>query len=205
MTSVVIADDHGFFRKGVEVALEIEGFTVVGAVGDGEGALAATRQTNPDILILDIRMPELGGIATLQQLRANGNATPVIILAIEIDDKDLISALDAGANAILLKNRSETRLFDAIRAVSDGIRFIDGHLLDRAIALFKGHACSFDLGVLTDREEVVARKVAQGKSNRDIASELDVTEGTVKVFLSKIFAKLGISNRTELALMVQGS
>ncbi len=200
MTSIVIADDHVFFRNGVEAALEAAGYAVVGSVGDGDAALASVAQKNPDVLILDIRMPGKGGIAALQALREAGDKRPVIILATEVDDAALVAAMNAGANAIIRKDTAELRLFDAIKAVREGTRFIEGDLLEKAFSLAQTASKPVDTAPLSDRERRIARETAQGCSNREIAEALGITEGTVKVYLHNIYAKLGMKNRTELAL-----
>jgi len=200
MTSIVIADDHVFFRNGVEAALEAAGFAVVGSVGDGDAALTSVAQKNPDVLILDIRMPGKGGIAALEALRESGDKRPVIILATEVDDDALVAAMNAGANAIIRKDTAELRLFDAIKAVREGTRYIDGDLLEKAFAMAQGEPKPVAASLLSDRERRIAGEVAQGCSNREIAEKLGITEGTVKVYLHNIYAKLGMKNRTELAL-----
>jgi len=114
MNRIVIADDHGFFRAGLSAALTATGFEVVDAVGNGIEALAAIERHDPDVVVLDMRMPQLDGAATLQKLRAGGDRRPVIMLATELDDKALIASMESGANAIFLKDGAETRIFDAI-------------------------------------------------------------------------------------------
>ena len=201
MTNVVIADDHLIFRQGVEAALDAAGYKVVGSVGDGATALAAVAETRPDILILDIRMPGRGGVSTLERLREAGDRTPVVILATEVDDDALIAAMNAGADAIIRKDCAEHRLFDAMKAVREGARFIDGDLLERAFALAQGKPRTTPLDQLTERERKIAHEVAQGCSNREIGVKMSVTEGTVKVYLHNIYTKLGLKNRTELAML----
>jgi len=203
MNRIVIADDHGFFRAGLAAALSASGFDVVDSVGDGVEALAAIDRHDPDIVVLDVRMPQLDGAATLQRLRAAGDLRPVIMLATEMDDKSLIAAMDAGANAIFLKDGAESRIFDAIKAVADGSRMIQGDLLDRAFAIARGGSAEQAGAKLTEREMKVAQLAATGVSNRDIGEELGITEGTVKVNLHNIYRKLDLKNRTELAVWLQ--
>jgi len=203
MNRVVIADDHGFFRSGLAAALSASGFDVVDAVGTGVEALALVAKPDPDVVVLDVRMPEMDGATALQKMRAQGDQRPVIILATELDDRALISALEAGANAIFLKDGAESRIFDAIKAVADGSRMIQGELLDRAFAITKGGSSDQPGGKLTEREIKVANLAATGVSNREIGKKLGITEGTVKVNLHNIYKKLDLKNRTELAVWLR--
>lgn len=204
MTTVLIADDHKFFRTGVSAMLGAAGIDVVSSVGDGDAALEAIVEANPDMVILDIRMPGLDGVATLNELRRQGDERPVIVLATELKDDQLVAIMSAGVNAILFKDGAEEALLEAIEAVRSGKRYIDGAILDRAfrLAVNGGERQPVALSMLAARELEVAAAVAEGKRNREVADELGMTEGTVKVFLHIIYAKLGIGNRTELALMM---
>lgn len=204
MTSIVIADDHAFFRAGVEAALVSEGFDVVASVDDGDAALRAIADRNPDVVILDIRMPVRGGVSTIEAMRAAGDNRPVVVLAAELSDDDLLSIMKCGVNGVVFKQGAELRLFDALKAVSEGSRFIEGDLLEKAFSLAVGRPKDSPLDLLTARERQIVEEVALGLRNREIAERLGMSEGTVKVYLHNIFSKLGVDNRTELALMVRG-
>jgi two-component system, NarL family, nitrate/nitrite response regulator NarL len=204
MTRVLLADDHKFFRSGVEAALRASNIDVIGSVDSGEAALEAVKTLDPDILILDLKMPGCGGVAALQALRAAGDNRPVIVLAAEVEDDALVAILDAGVNAIVSKAGAELRLLDAIQTIKQGICFIDSDLIDRALLLAKAEAKVSALDQLSPREREVAHEVARGRRNREIAAAINVTEGTIKIYLHNIYRKLGIGSRTELAGLVMG-
>jgi two-component system, NarL family, nitrate/nitrite response regulator NarL len=204
MTRVLLADDHKFFRSGVEAALRASDIEVIGSVDSGEEALTAIPALDPDILILDLKMPGCGGVAVLQALRASGDNRPVIVLAAEVEDDALVAILDAGVNAIVSKAGAELRLLDAIQTIKQGICFIDSDLIDRALLLAKAEAKVSALDQLSPREREVAHEVARGRRNREIAAAINVTEGTIKIYLHNIYRKLGIGSRTELAGLVMG-
>ena len=201
MTRVVIADDHKFFRSGVEAALRAYGVDVVASVEDGDAALKSIAETNPDIVILDINMPGRNGVMTLEALRLAGDKRPVIVLVAELEDDALVAIIRAGVNAIVFKAGAELQLFDAIKAIKQGMRFIDFDLLDRAFSLASESTSESALDKLTSRERQIVKEIALGLRNRDIAKKLEVTEGTIKIYLHNIYNKLGINSRTELAII----
>ncbi|PEQ11954.1 hypothetical protein B2G71_14330 [Novosphingobium sp. PC22D] len=203
MTSVVIADDHAFFRSGLESALCSAGYDVVASVSDGEGALDAVARTSPDVVILDVRMPGMDGISTLEKLRRQGCKGEVIMLAAEFEDHALMGAIRAGANAIVNKNGAENRLFDALTAVRKGGRFIDSDYLERFIEISKNESMPAGGPKMSERERFIADNVAQGFRNREIAEKLGVSEALVKLYLHRLYTRLGIKNRTELAIMMR--
>jgi two-component system nitrate/nitrite response regulator NarP len=201
VSRILVADDHPFFRLGVDAVLKMGGHEVVAMTGDGDATLAAVESEDPDIVLLDVRMPCRDGISTLQALRERGDNRPVIILTVEMDDDQLLSAIRAKVNGIVFKHDAEESLLKAISAVENGLRFVDGELIDKAIAHASTASTSSRLAALTPKEHDVAHHVARGLRNREIAALLDTTEGTVKVYLHSIYTKLGISNRTELAMI----
>jgi two-component system nitrate/nitrite response regulator NarL len=204
MTRVLLADDHTFFRSGVEAALRASGIEIVGSVDSGEAALEAIVALDPDIVILDLKMPGCGGVAALQALRAAGDNRPVIVLAAEVEDEALVAIIDSGVNAIVSKAGAELRLLDAIQTIKQGTLFIDSDLLERAMLLAKAGTKTSVLDLLSPREREVAQEVALGRRNREIAQAISVTEGTIKIYLHNIYRKLGIGSRTELAALVMG-
>lgn len=203
MTRVLIADDHRFFRSGVEAALSSQGFEVAASVNDGDEALLAIESENPDIVLLDIRMPGLDGVTMFEQMRARDDQRPVIVLTAEIRDTELVRLMKAGVNSIVFKHEPDDQLCEAINAVQRGQRRIPGDVLDRAFALAAQAEVSSPLDILTAKERSIANGIAQGRRNRDIGEELGLSEGSVKIYLHKIFIKLGITNRTELALLMR--
>ena len=202
MARILIADDHPFFRLGVEAVLKVAGHEVVGMTGDGESTLEAVTDVDPDILLLDVRLPNRNGIATLQELRRRGDNRSVIILTVEMSDDQLLAAIRARANGIVFKHYGEGALLDAIKAVSSGLQYLEADLFEKALSHANSNNSRSQIEHLTQKEREVARHVAHGLRNREIAEKLDTTEGTVKVYLHNIYTKLGISNRTELATIV---
>ena len=199
---VILADDHVFIRNGVESFLAGSDFEVVAAVGSGAEALAAIARRDPAIAILDIRMPDGGGIEVLQVLRARGDRRPVVLLTADLEDDALLAALDAGVQGIVLKIGGESHLIDCLAAVSVGGRWIPDELLAQAERAQRSRANS-PLKRLTPREAEMAWMVAQNMRNRDIAERVGLTEGAVKFALHAVFRKLEVTTRTELALLLQ--
>lgn len=198
---VLIADDHPFLRAGVESVLRDAGMDIAASVDDGETALEAIARENPDIVILDVRMPGLGGVGVVQAMRAANDERPVILLTAELDDTNLLAAMKAGVEGIVFKHGAEDRLIDAIKVVSAGGTFIDRTLTERAMQLVQTETRRSPFDSLSAREKQIAVEVARGKRNRDIAELVGMTEGSIKVYLHNIYGKLAIENRTELAIL----
>ena len=204
MTRLVIADDHAFLRAGLEQMLGRKGHEIVASVGSGAEALAAIDALAPDLAILDLRMPEGDGLAVLADLRARDVAMPVLLLAAEIDDASLMRAMDLGVEGIVLKHADPAELHQAIAGIVAGSRHVDPELLQRAFALARQPAReAHPLDALSERDLRIARGVAAGMRNRDIGASLGISEGSVKINLHRIYDRLSIANRTELALLVQ--
>jgi two-component system, NarL family, nitrate/nitrite response regulator NarL len=168
---------------------------------DGEAALAAIEESEPAIAILDIRMPKASGIDVLRKLHERGSPVRVVLLTADIMDEQLLDALRYGVRGILFKDGAEDRLIECIEQVSAGQRYIDSELTERALSVSLEPARD-SLNGLTPRERELAGLIAKGLRNREIAERMAVTEGTVKVYLNTIYTKLGINNRTALALLV---
>jgi two-component system nitrate/nitrite response regulator NarP len=206
MTRVLLADDHPFILAGVEAVLLGSDYEVVAKVRDGAAVLAALDRTRPDILILDVVMPERDGINVLETLRKRRDTRPVVLLTASLEDRRLLEAIKAGVNGILLKEGAEDILVECLDAVRGGGRWIDKEMLQRALDLsIEGDSTNDPIGGLSTRERAIARLVAQGLRNREIGEELAITEGTVKVYLHGIYEKLRIANRTELAVLAAES
>lgn len=207
MSRVVIADDHSFFRTGLESVLARSGFEVVAAVGDGASALTAIEQFKPDLVILDVRMPEKDGIETLREIRSNGRKYPVILLAAEFEDDALLGAINAGADALVSKGSSDKILLEAMSAVQSGAQYLEHGYLNRFLELSSGQPPSVprQKAQLSEKELLVAQAVAEGMKNRQIAEQVGLSEAMVKLYLHRIYARLGLANRTELALFIRDS
>jgi two-component system nitrate/nitrite response regulator NarL len=202
VTTVLLADDHPFMRAGVEAVLRGSPYDLVATVSDGDAALAAVKEHDPDICIFDVRMPVRDGVATLQAMRTNGDNRAVVLLTAELTDRALYTAVKAGVNGIVLKDGAEDALIECLNTVAAGGRAIDPGLMDRALDLAMTGG-SDPLAKLAPREREIAELVAKGLRNREIADQLTMSEGTVKVYLHGIYQKVGVENRTALALMAR--
>jgi two-component system nitrate/nitrite response regulator NarP len=198
---VLLADDHPFMRAGVEAVLRGTRYELVVTANDGEEALAAVARQNPDICIFDVRMPKRSGVEALQAMRESGDMRPVVLLTAELGDFSLLSAVRAGVNGIVLKDGAEDALVAALDKVAAGDKAIPQPLLQRALDLSLSGDKADPLASLAPRERQIAAHVGRGLRNREIADALAMSEGTVKVYLHTIYQKLGIKNRTELALI----
>ena len=196
-TSVLMADDHPMIRTALDVLLRRTQFGLVGHVSTGAEALKAVAELNPDILLLDVKMPDGSGIDVLKALRTRGDRRPVVLLTAAINDGALIDALELGANGIVLKNADPRFLLDCLETVRDGDNWIDPELQARIPEL---EQTASSRASLAPREKQLIALVRKGLRNREIADQLGVTPGTVKVYLHSIFERVGVANRTELAM-----
>ena len=201
MIPVLLADDHPFMRAGVESVLRGTRFNIVAMANDGDEALAALAEHDPQICIFDVRMPKRSGVEAVQAMRAAGDMRPVVLLTAALEDHSLLSAVRAGVNGIVLKDGAEDALLEALEKVNRGEKAIPQGLLQRALDLSLSGGKSDPLAPLAPRERQIAAHVGRGLRNREIADALAMSEGTVKVYLHTIYQKLGIKNRTELALI----
>jgi DNA-binding NarL/FixJ family response regulator len=202
-TRIVIADDHPLLRHGVVSLLQQErDFDVVGEAANGEEALMLSASLRPDILLLDLAMPPAGGLDVLRRLdRRKGDVRPIVFTA-AIQQDEVVKVLRAGARGIVLKDAPSPVLLKSIRAVLDGRYWIGLEVLadiGRITEPAPPPAAPKNFGLTPRQLEVVAQVVA-GRSNKEIATRLSVSEETVKHHLTHIFERLGISNRVELAV-----
>jgi two-component system, NarL family, nitrate/nitrite response regulator NarL len=198
---ILVADDHGFIRTGVEAVLRDSRFEIVAATASGEETLAAIDTHDPEIVLLDIKMPGMSGVQVLETLRTRGDRRRVVILTAELSDTNLLAVMRAGVEGVVSKEGAGDGLVEVLERVATGERVIAPDLLQRALDLSLRPEGVGPLDRLTPREKRIARLVARGMRNRDIGAELEIGEGTVKVYLHTMYQKLGIENRTELALM----
>jgi len=201
MTSVLVADDHPFIRTGVQAVLAPTDFDIVASVGSGAEALEAIGAHDPAICIFDVTMPAPDGVETLKHLRDGGDARPVILLTAQIDDKRLLDAIDAGVNGIVGKEGAEDVLVETLSRVLAGERVIAPDLMARAREQSARRRRPSPFAALTPRERTIVALAMRGTRNREIATQLGITEGTVKVYLHALYQKLNVDNRTELAVL----
>jgi len=202
MTSVLLADDHAFIRAGVEAVLANTAYRIVSSVGTGAEALVAVRELDPDVCVFDVTMPGGDGVETLKAMRSAGDRRPVILLTAQIDDRRLCEAVDAEVNGIVGKEGAEETLLATLDTVMAGNKAIAPDLIARARKEADRRKVPSPFAALTPRERTIVSLVAEGHRNREIAAALGITEGTVKVYLHTLYQKLGIENRTELAVLV---
>jgi DNA-binding NarL/FixJ family response regulator len=199
---VFVADDHPVVRQGLRTFLDSrEGIEVVGEAGDGESAVIAVERLLPDVVLMDLVMPGLGGVAAIRRIRERVPATRVIVLTSFASDDQVIPAVQAGAAGYLLKDVEPTGLEAAIRLVHEGEALLDPQIAGRVMQEVARPSPSADVSSLTPREREVLQLLARGLSNRELAEALVVSEKTVKTHVSSILMKLGLHDRTQAALL----
>jgi two-component system, NarL family, nitrate/nitrite response regulator NarL len=210
---IVVADDHPIFRDGLCKLLALEeDFDVVAQASDGRQVLEVLQQTEPDILLLDLKMPGLDGLATLQRLQAAKNKTRVIVLTASDDKNEFVQAMKLGTSGIVLKQTATELLIKSIRKVHAGEIWLDSHTTAAVIRQFVANdeappssqpaaaPRERERSPLSQREREIVALVAQGFKNKEMAEKMFISEQTVKNHLHNIFDKLGVSDRLELAL-----
>jgi DNA-binding NarL/FixJ family response regulator len=199
---ILIADDHTMFRQGLREILERKGgFRVVAEARDGLEAVELARLERPDIALLDITMTGIDGVEATRRIAALGQPTRVVMLTMHRDDRLLLEALRAGANAYLLKDAEASELVSTLRAVARGDAVLEPTATARVLDELRRAASVSPADQLTERERDILALVARGADNRAIAQQLHLSEKTIANRLSEIFSKLGVSNRTQAALV----
>lgn len=200
MLKILIADDHQVVRRGLQFTIEAEkDMRVAGEASNGAQVVALIQKHKPDVVLMDLQMPEMNGVDALKQIRPLYPELPVLILTTFSDDAHVYAALRAGASGFLLKEMNGDDLVAAIRGAAQGKPQLHPDIARRLMA----HAPMPDdpFESLTNRERDILRLLARGKSNKEMAGELVLTEMTVKGYVSDLFAKLVVNDRTQAALM----
>jgi len=198
---VLIADDHEVVREGLRMILETEeGFIVVGAAVDGVEAVEMTPSLQPDVVLMDLRMPRMDGIEAIRLLTQEQPEVSVVILTTYDEDDLMLQGLQAGARGFLHKDTPRTTLFETLRAAARGEVLLSPDVLARVMASSPGSAGKGNIGTgediaLTEREYEVLMGVAEGERNKEIAYRLGITERTIKAHLTNIYNKLGVDSR----------
>jgi DNA-binding NarL/FixJ family response regulator len=196
---ILIADDHPVVREGLISMLSREvDFKVIGEAKDGVEAVKKSRELSPDVVLMDLRMPEMDGVEAMRQIRSTMPDIKFIILTTYSDDDYIFSGIEAGARAYLLKDAPREDLFKAIRSVYRGESLIQpvvaSKLLDRFSQLSRRTPSGEEL---SERELQVLCLMAKGAANKEISAELNIAQSTVKTHITNIFQKLGVNDRTE--------
>ena len=190
---VLVIEDHNVVRQGLIALLGVaENLQVVGEAADGVDAIAQFRKLQPDITLVDLRLPRMSGVEVIQRLRTESPQARFIVLTTYDGDEDIYRALKAGAKAYLLKGMSSEELIATIRAVHAGKSHIPPAIAERLAERMGSED-------LTQREFEVLEQIVSGKSNKEIATELDVSESTVKTHINSLLSKLGVTDRTQAA------
>lgn len=204
---VFLCDDHTLFRQGIRKLLELEpDITVVGEAGNGQELLEVLKKTGPDIILMDIGMPKMDGVAATYRIKKILPRANVVILTVYEDDTHIFAAIKAGAMGYLLKDASIDELIEAIHRVNKGEALIQPVIATKVLKEFTmldkrklKEGDKFYSG-LTEREKDILRLIALGGTNKEIASKLDISEKTVKNHVSNIFQTLHVNNRTQAAI-----
>ena len=202
---VMIVDDHTLFRSGLSELLERRGIEVCAAAGDGEEGCRLAAELDPDVILLDLRMPGLDGLSVLERLAALDLQCAVVMLTTSSDERDLVTSLRSGARGYLLKDMEPDQLVDALAAVVEGETVVAPEMTSVLAKVVKGGALESDrpnrFSSLTPREFEILRHLADGQSNKEIARDLGITDGTVKLHVRSILRKLEVRSRVEAAVI----
>jgi two-component system nitrate/nitrite response regulator NarL len=206
---VLLIDDHTLVRKGLEQLLQSRGVEIVASVGSGREGIEAAKALHPDIILLDVKMPEMSGTETLKHLRTQGIVAPILMLTMSREEEDLQAALRNGATGYLLKDMDHEELVPALQDALRGNNVIAKELIGSLTRLVQGDsaraattkASASLLSELTPRELEILRHLAEGQSNKAIGRALEITDGTVKLHVKSILRKLGVRSRVEAAVL----
>jgi DNA-binding NarL/FixJ family response regulator len=192
---VMVADDHPVVRQGLVALLKtVPDLQVITEAADGQEAVERYDQNRPDVALMDLRMPKLGGVEAITEIRRKHPAARIIVLTTFDGDEDIYRAIQAGAKGYLLKGMSADELIDAIRAVHAGRSRIPSIVAEKLADRMSGPG-------LTSRELEVLKAIVAGRSNKEIGTELSISEATVKSHINNLLSKLGVGDRTQAATM----
>lgn len=203
---VLIIDDHTLFREGLESLLSRRQIDVVASVGDGNEGMRLVEELLPDIVLLDMRMPEINGLGVLSQLKEKEVKMPIVVLTTSTDERDLVESLRTGARGYLLKDMDPDTLVVALRDIVEGKTVVAPTLAPVLAKVVQGNFPDLDEGNspfehLTPRETEILCLLAEGQSNKVIARNLGISDGTVKLHVKAILRKLNIHSRVEAAVL----
>lgn len=209
MIKILIADDQELMRQSLKMILGgVEDFEVTDAVSNGTDVIRSVRENKPDVILMDVRMPKMDGVVCTKIIKENTPDIKIIILTTFDDDEYVFNAIKNGASGYLLKGVSFEELIEAIRKVHSGIAIINDDITNKVLKLFSEMAKSKDsvevdeqsIDEIKDNEWAIIEGIVEGLSNKEIATKLNFSEGTIRNNLSNILNKLGLKNRTQLAI-----
>ena len=201
---LLVVDDHPLFRQGVVASLSAEpDLVVVGEASSGEEAQKLAGDLLPDVLLMDITMPGLGGIAAARQINASWPVVRIVMLTVSEDQDNLMAALKAGARGYVLKGVSARELVNAVRTVAGGDVYISPSLASGILFEMTQSPPDDLIGNLTEREKEILTLVAEGLTNREIGEKLHLAEKTIKHYMTNVLQKLQVRSRVEAALLAQ--
>jgi len=197
MIKILIADDHLIIRQGLRLILETENdFEIIGEASDGSEALKLCKKQKPDVVLMDLRMPNMDGLTAIEKLRIEQPEIAVVILTTFNEDELMLRGLQAGARGYLLKDTDRNTLFNTIRAAARGETLLKPEIMARVLSQKNVTKVESNEPIkLTDRELEVLTSVARGERSKEIASHLSISERTVKAHLASIYSKLGVDSR----------
>jgi two-component system, NarL family, nitrate/nitrite response regulator NarL len=202
---ILVIDDHTLFRVGLQGLLEHRGIQVVAAVGDGQEGLALADELRPDVVLLDMRMPGMDGLGVLRHLRQSGLKMPIAMLTTSSNEQDLVEALRSGAQGYLIKDMEPDDLVVALRDIVAGKTVVAPDLAPVLAKVVQGESVTArdpsPFSELTPRESEILGLLAEGQSNKAIARNLGISDGTVKLHVKAILRKLGVHSRVEAAVI----
>lgn len=205
MTKVIICDDQAIVRDGLEMLLKLEpDIEVVGTAPDGAAAVDMVAVKKPDIVLMDLKMPVMNGVEATRRIKTKYPEVKVLVLTTYADDEWVFDAIQAGAAGYLLKDTPRDEVIKAIRGTAAGNTYVDPAVAGKVLRQASSHRTQPTTNItaqLTDRETDVLRLIARGMSNKDISERLFLSEGTVRNLVSAILAKLGVSDRTQAAVI----
>jgi two-component system nitrate/nitrite response regulator NarL len=203
---VLIIDDHALFRVGLQELLTRRGITVIDAVGDGVEGIRLAQAEEPDVVLLDLRMPVMDGLSVLRRLRESGLTMPVVMLTTSTEERDLVESLRNGAQGYLIKDMEPDEVISALDEIVAGNTVVAPDLTGVLAKVVQGGGSEPQMPVdpfaeLTPREREILCHVAEGQSNKVIARNLGISDGTVKLHVKAVLRKLGLHSRVEAAVM----
>jgi DNA-binding NarL/FixJ family response regulator len=202
---VVICDDQAIIRDGLTMLLKLEpDIEVVGTAEDGAAAVEMVTKEKPDLVLMDLKMPIMNGVEATRQIKANYPEVKILVLTTYDDDEWVFDAIQAGADGYLLKDTPRDEVVKAVKGTASGKTYVDPSVAGKVLEQVSSHQtqpATLITGKLTEREIEVLRLIARGLNNKDISEQLFLSEGTVRNHVSAILAKLGVSDRTQAAVI----